>query len=319
MDSKKRNILGILIMTVIFGTLSLFSVIKLFNNDNQDKPLVKKDYILMLEEELNITLDSEDDFVNFSNIPFDILVEPTKYQYYYKPCFDFVIVSDGVIIKNGLAKEFNSLGLETGMKITKVNDEELLGKSYFEILELIYSKIEKEVKKFHFSDGTMIDYEYRYYENKAYYDEENNVYYVYNLDEITLKAIHEVVELHPDLTLDLSKSTVTTFGGVVDFVSLFSKKNEVLFKTPENIVGQNNRKINELNIVVGDNQDAGILFALTNISRINTNIKIDKNNLNTTTFLAKKILVSRDYTIFIEDMMLEVKGWTSNGSGSVEI
>jgi hypothetical protein len=286
MDFKnKRNVLGILIITIIFGALSLVSVLKLFNNDNQDKPLVKKDYVLMLEEELNITLDSEDDFVNFSNVPFDILVEPTKYQYYYKPCFDFVIVSDGVIIKNGLAKEFNSLGFKSGMKITEVNEETLFGKSYFEILELIYSKTEKEVKKFYFSDGTIIDYEYKYYENKAYYDEENNIYYVYNLDEITPKAIHEMVELHPDLTLDLSNSTVTTFGGVIDFISLFSKKNEVLFKIPENIIGQNNRKISELKINVGDNQDAGILFALTNISRINPNIKIDKTDLNTTIFL----------------------------------
>ena len=272
LKNKNRNVLGILIMTIIFGVFAAISVVRLFDNQNQEKPLVKKDYILMLESELNITLDSEDDFTNMGNIVYDVLVEPTKFQYYYKPCFDFVIVQDGIIIKNGLAKDFSALGLKEGVKITKINDQELLGKSYFEILELIYSKTENEVKKFTFNDETTIDYEYKYYENKMHYDEEENVLYVYNLDEITTKSIHEMVVLHSDLTLDLSNATVSTLEGVMNFVSLFSKKNEVLFKSPL-MIGQNNRKINELNIVVGNNNDKGILFALTTINRINTNIK----------------------------------------------
>ena len=121
-------------MTIIFGALSIISVLKLFNKEEQDKPLVKADYILMLESELNISLDSEDDFVNFDNVVYDVLVEPTKYKYYYKPCFEFVIVSDGIIIKNGLAKDFSALGFREGMKITKVNEQELNGQNYFQIL-----------------------------------------------------------------------------------------------------------------------------------------------------------------------------------------
>ena len=304
-------------MTIIFGVFAAISVVRLFNNQNQEKPLVKKDYILMLESELNITLDSEADFTNMENVVYDVLVEPTKFQYYYKPCFDFVIVQDGIIIKNGLAKDFSVLGLKEGVKITKINDQELLGKSYFEILELIYSKTENEVKKFTFADGTTIDYEYKYYENKLHYDEEENVLYIYNLDEITTKSIHEMVILHPELTLDLSNATVTTLEGIVNFVSLFSGKNEVLFKSPL-LIGQNNRKINELNIVVGNNDDKGILFALTTINNINTNIKIDRTNLNTITFYVSKKLVSAEYTIYLKNILLEAKGVSSSGgTGSI--
>ena len=317
LKNKRRNILGILIMTLIFGAASIISVLKMFDDQDKEKPFVKKDYVLMLEEELNISLESENDFKNFSQVPFEFLVDENKYQYYYKPCFEFVIVSDGIIIKNGLAKDFISLGFSEGMKITKINDTELAGKSYFEMLELIYSKTEKEIKKFTFSNNTTIDYEYKYYENKML-DEELNVLSVYNFDEITTKAIHETVVAHPDLTLDLTNATVTTLDGIVNFVSLFSKKNEVLFNTPQNIIGQNGRKISELNIVVGNNNDEGILFALTSVNRINQNIKIDKTNLNTTSFYALKVLKSMDYTIYIKNALLEAKGASSSNSGGIE-
>ena len=139
----------------------------------------------------------------------------------------------------------------------------------------------------------------------------------YNLDEVTTKAIHDIVILHPDLTLDLTNATVTSFDGVINFISLFSKKNEVLFNSPL-IIGQNNRKINVLNIVVGNNDDRGVLFALTCISRINKNITIDQTNLNITTFYVTKVLASLDYTIYLKNILLEAKSAsTSGGAGSI--
>ena len=126
-----------------------------------------------------------------------------------------------------------------------------------------------------------------------------------------------MVMQHPDLTLDLSEATVTTFEGVVNFISLFSDKNEVLFNSPL-IIGQNNRKINELNIVVGNNDDRGVLFSLTCISRINKNIVIDRTSLNITTFYVAKVLVSQDYTIYLKNILLEAKSApSSGGTGSI--
>ena len=318
LKNKKRNILGILIMTIIFGAFSIVSVMKMFDNQDQEKPLKKENYVLMLEKELNISLDSQDDFTNFSNVSYEMLVEPTKYKNYYKPCFEFVVEKDGVVIKNGLTKDFNSLGLKEGMKITRVNEDELSGKSYFEILELVYSKKENEVKKFTFTDGTIIEYTYKYYKDNAFYDEEENVLYVYNLDNVTAKFIYEAVEKHPNLTLDLSNSTVTTLDGLTNFISLFSKPEEILFKTPENITGQINRKISDLKIVVGSNNDQGVLFALTSINRINPNINIDNKNLNTISFFAEKVLESSYYTIYIKNVLVEAKNLNNSGnSGSV--
>ena len=42
LKNKKRNILGILIMTIIFGAFSIVSVMKMFDNQDQEKPLKKE-------------------------------------------------------------------------------------------------------------------------------------------------------------------------------------------------------------------------------------------------------------------------------------
>ena len=288
----------------------------MFSNNGEEEKLKKTDYVLLLEKELEIDLTSEDDFTNFESIDFEMVVEPTKYQNYYKPCFDFVIVRDGVILTNRLTKEFDSIGFKTGMKIVKINDEVLLGKSYFEILDLIYSKKLDETRKFIFSDGTEITYQYQNYYSSLEYNEIENKLYVYNLDNLTPRSIHDIVTEHEDLTLDLSMATVTTYEGIVNFLSLFSNKDEVLFKTPENIIGQPGRKINNLNIVVKDNTDEGILFALTCIKTLNSNITIDKTDLNTTQFYVLKIAKSANYTIYLKNYLLQAKS-ASNNNGEV--
>ena len=316
LKNKNRSVVGILVITLIFGFLSVFSVVKMFSNNGEEEKLKKTDYVLLLEKELEIDLTSEDDFTNFESIDFEMVVEPTKYQNYYKPCFDFVIVRDGVILTNRLTKEFDSIGFKTGMKIVKINDEVLLGKSYFEILDLIYSKKLDETRKFIFSDGTEITYQYQNYYSSLEYNEIENKLYVYNLDNLTPRSIHDIVTEHEDLTLDLSMATVTTYEGIVNFLSLFSNKDEVLFKTPENIIGQPGRKINNLNIVVKDNTDEGILFALTCIKTLNSNITIDKTDLNTTQFYVLKIAKSANYTIYLKNYLLQAKS-ASNNNGEV--
>lgn len=316
MDSKNKNrsIIGIAIITIIFGLLSVFSVIRMTMENDDGENLKKTDYILLLEKELEVELTKEDDFENFASIDYDFIIEPKKYANYYKPCFDFVIEKDGVIIKNKLAKEFDLLGLKVGTKIIKINDTDLSGKTYFEILELLYSKNENEVKKFTLNDLTELEYQYKKYYSTLEYIEEENVLYVYNFDNITARAIYDIVVSHKGVTLDLSFATVNTFDGVVNFLSLFTDKDEFIFKTPENIVGQTGRKIESLNIVVKDNADTGVLFILTALKTINSNINIDKNDLNTTHFFVVKMLKSANYTIYLKSYLLESKtAGESNG------
>ncbi len=310
---KKRSVVGILILTVIFALVSIFSVSDMFSGIKTEEKLKKTDYMLLLENELEIEFNSEDDFINFDLVNYEMVVEPTKYQYYYKPCFDFVIERDGVVITNRLSEEFDILGLKTGLKITKIGEEVLAGKGYFEILELLYSKEENEIKEFTFSDNSKISYEYKNYYSTYLYEEENNVLTLYNLDNLTTKAVYDLVTSYEDVTLDLSKASVTTYDGVVNFLSLFSSKDEVLFQTPEGVIGQKGRKIDSLNIIVKDNTDNGILFVLTTIKTLNSNIKIDKTDLNTTHFFTVNKLRSANYTIYLKNYLLQTK--TNSNSG----
>ena len=293
------------------------------DHSQEKEDLVKKDYVLMLEQELGIKFESDNDFINFATINNDFIVEPTKYQNYFKPCFDFVIKEDGVEITNSLAKDFYDMGLEVGMKITKVNGETLSGKGYFEILEKMYAKNYEEEKKFTLSNNQEINYKYIGYDNRYNFDEENKILYLYDLDIVNQENIYEFYSKYPEMVLDLSKATANTFDGIKNFVSLFSIGKEPLFKTPEGIKTSTGRKITHLKIILGENKDDGILFALTSISRLNSNIKIvEKPNdevnvtLNMTTFYGLKELKSSNYTIYIKNFLMEAR---NNLSGEIVI
>lgn len=311
MDSKsnKRNVIGIVIITLIFGVLSIISLSRL-NLDfdlstDKETTVEKNEYMIALEQELGIVFESENEFENYEEIPFDMLIVPTAYQHYNKPPFEFIIKEDGVLITNRLAKEFDSYGFKVGMKITKINDEELYGKSYLEILERIYCKTDKEIRKFTTEEGTVINYQYAKTTTGLEYDDKTNTLTVYNLDEITAKAIHDMVVKYPELTLDLSYATVNTYDGIIRFLSMFSQENQMLLKEPLDIYGLSNRKITNLNILVKDNQDKGILFVLTCIKRLNLSIKIDNSNLNTTSFYVTKQLQYDTFSIYIKSTLLK--------------
>ena len=316
LKNNKRGIIGLLIITVIVGFLAVVAVSRIDIGIKDDGKIKKTDYMLLLEKELEIEFNSEDDFTNFATINYDLVVEPTKYKYYYKPCFDFIIVADGVIITNKLSKEFDDFGFETGMKITKINDSVLAGKTYFEILDLLYSKNLDDVKEFTLSNGTKISYKYQNYYSTYEYNVEENTLYLYNLDNLTAKGIYDLVNTYEDVSLDLSKASVTTYDGVVNFLSLFSDKNEVLFKTPEGVIGQKGRKIDIININVKDNNDEGILFILTCIKNLNSNINIDKKDLNTTKFYTLNELEGSSCTVYLKNYLLETK---SSSSGETVI
>ena len=199
------------------------------------------------------------------------------------------------------------------MKITKINDEVLSGKTYFEILDLLYSNKLGVKKEFVTSDNLTIMYEYRVYNNKYEYKEEENVLYIYNLDEITVKAIYEIYLLHPDLVIDLSMATISYYESIKDFVSLFYSGKELLFSKPEGVYGSTKgRKILDTTIVLGDNNDSGINFMLTAITKLNSNINVLKDTtsnqtslLNVTSFKAVKILQSSNYTIYLKKYVVE--------------
>ena len=318
LKTSKRNVIGILIITLIFGIFSVISLSKMFNNTGDDY-LIKSDYITALETELGIELNQEDDFANFALIEDEMLIIPAKYQYYFKPCFDFVIAKDGVFITNRLAKEFDELGFEVGMKITQVDSVALEGKGYFEILELMLAKNIGDKKTFTHSEG-QIEYTYKGYNDRYEYNEEENILYIYNLDNVSRETIHEVYSSNPNVAIDLSMATVNTYEGVRNFVSMFAADREVLFAIPENVIATTPRKISDVSIVLGDNEDDGILFALTAIKSYKANVKIVKNLtdesevfVNQTVFNALNPLSSSTYTIYLKNNTMKTKVVEVNG------
>ena len=60
-----------------------------------------------------------------------------------------------------------------------------------------------------------------------------------------------------------------------------------------------------------DNKDEGILFTLTCIKNLNSNINIDKKDLNTTKFHALKELKSSNYTVYLKNYLLEINSGSS--------
>lgn len=319
LKTSKRNIIGVLIITVIFAIFSFISISNMMKDGGNKDIIVKSDYIALLEKEYNKEFLDGTDFEILSQINEEVLVVPTKYKYYFEPCFNFVVVSDGVIITKRLAKEFDELGFTEGMKITKVNDVLLEGKNYFEILDLMYAKNYEEEKVFHHAGGE-IKYTYKAYDNRFSYDEENNTLHIYNLDNVLRETIHEIYLSNPDLVIDLSMATVNTFEGIEQFVSMFSGDREVLFQTPENIISYTPRKISDVKLVLGENNDDGILFALTAIRSFKANVKIVKNAIdveefivNKTTFNAMKILSNSAYNIYLKNDAMKTKPLDNGG------
>ena len=146
---------------------------------------------------------------------------------------DTIYAKTGYLFGHDSDPDFQSVspGQFTVGEITKINDSVLAGKTYFEILDLLYSKNLDDEKQFTLSDGSKITYKYQNYYSTYEYNLEENTLYLYNLDNLTAKGIYDLVNTYKDVSLDLSKATVTTYDGVVNFLSLFSLKNEVLFKT----------------------------------------------------------------------------------------
>lgn len=302
MDSnKKKYIPGILIMTLIFLGLSIFSIYNMNNKNDGGNKASKGSYVTLLEKELGVTLDGDDDFDNFSKLGYDVLVVPSKYEDYFKPCFDFVIVRDGIIVKNRLSSEFDKYPLEVGSKITQINDKVLNGLGYFEILDLIYSSSLNVTKTFTLSNDTKFSYTYEKYNTKeeVLTDENSVTIKFYNLDKITRKGVYSKVSGYENVVFDFSSATITDFTAIKGFVSFFSNADEELFSTPAGIKGYESYKLNNVNIILGDNKDLGILFLATTIKKLNSTVTFDKTDLTTTTYMCQNTISNRDYVITI--------------------
>ena len=314
-SSKKRTVISIAIMTCVCLIVAIVSVYFMFANNDSTKER-NKDYISVIEKELNVDITSDDDFIGINQNGFEIHVMENKFSTYITPCFEYIIDSDKIIITRALSKEFYAYPLMVGSEIVKIDGTELKGLGYFEIEELINGKALGLKKEFTLSDGKVFEYTYEKY---TYYssliNEKKIVLSLYNLDRINRKQVYDIVKDYEDVTIDLSKATVTDINSLADFISLFVTDKAPIFSFPEGIYGYKTYKLNDINLVLGNNIDKGILFTLTSIKNHNFTITFDvsKDTLNVMEFDCKKVIKSSNYTVTIYNQKVKAIENTSGG------
>lgn len=322
MDSNnglRKYVPGILIMTLIFLGLSIFSINNMLNKQDEKKDLIKGSYINLLEGKLNTKLEGEDEFAIFESIGYDVVVIPDKYNNYYKPCFDFVIVRDGIIIKNSTSKEFLNYPISIGSKIVKIGDIELIGLAYFDIVDLIFSKELNVSKIFTLDTGISFEYKYEKYSNKeeVSISENETTIKIYNLDKFSRKGIYEKATSNEKVIFDLTNASITNLDSMRNFMSYFTKGNEELFTIPSGVKSLESYKLDNATIVVGDNQDRGVLFMISSLKALNANVKIVELKEKVDEYKTYEIIQNADYTIYIYSYVLKTKSSLSNGSGVI--
>lgn len=318
MDSKRKYIPGILIMTLILLVFSIYAVYNMYSNLDWEPTKPVSSYIKLIENELGITLEGEDDFEKFESVGVDLLVTPKSMDSYTKPCFDFTITKEGVVVKNRLAKEFSLYPISTGDVITHVDDLDLTKLTYFEILEAMYSKENNVVKTFKLQNGTSFEYKYTNYTKRYETIEENDKITIkfYNLDNLSRKSINDLVKGFDKIVFDLSEATITKEEDIKAFVSFFSSEDQILFSNPkESVFGYKTFKLNNVSIVLGNTTDIGILFMSTIISKVNSSVgfDIEKNNLTKEKFITSTTLENASYKVYIYNYELSLKSSNNNG------
>ena len=102
-NNKKRFAPLILLMTVVFALVSAYMVYNLFQDNGNDDILniFKQDetYVKTLEEKLQVDIKSSEVIDVLNELGVEGIIVPKKYDAYYKPCFDFVILKDGIKIE----------------------------------------------------------------------------------------------------------------------------------------------------------------------------------------------------------------------------
>ena len=80
-SSKKRTVISIAIMTCVCLIVAIVSVYFMFANNDSTKER-NKDYISVIEKELNVDIISDDDFIGINQNGFEIHVMENKFSTY---------------------------------------------------------------------------------------------------------------------------------------------------------------------------------------------------------------------------------------------
>ena len=318
-NNNKKSLLAIGVLTIIFAFLSIFMVSNIYQKPNQGNNSIfdlfdrKDSYISGLEENLKIKIEATEPLDVLKEIGCDGLVIPKKYDTYYKPCFDFIITDLGIKITAATAKEFYSYDLNIGDIITHIDGNNLLEKDYFDIFEFIYAK-DYTTKKFTLANGNEIEYKYEAYHDKAEIKEEANILTIklYNLNATTQNYVYKLAteDDYEKVIIDLSQATISSYTRICQYLSLFADGKEELFSKPEKVKAYDMHKIENCEIIIGENIDPGILFFTTCINRYNTDVVVDKKSGNEN-YLNATIYENNEYRVLLFNYELVAVGTNS--------
>lgn len=305
MDNKKRYLPLIAIVTLVFALLSTFMLYSIYQDTTDDNYLNifnrEDSYIKDLEEALKMDITADKPLDVLKEIGCEGLIIPTKYDKYFTPCFEFIITSEGAKITTALAKEFYDYDLAIGDVITHVDNQALNELAYFKVFEYLYAK-EYCTKSFTLSDGRTIDFKYEVYHNRCEVSEEDNVLTIklYSLNVTTQNYVYKLATAkeYDQVILDMSQATISSYNTFCQYLSLFANEKAVLFQKPEGVKALIMHKLENARIIVGDNQDPGILFFTTCINRLNNKVSIDKT-LGKENYFNAMIYTNSDYKVYL--------------------
>jgi len=289
MDSnKRRTVIPLAIITVIFLTFSTFLTISLFKDSNTDyisnyQGIFDRSGVIIneLKKTYKVDLDSTDlkevsEKLYKDNKKF--IAEKSIVSDYFKPPFEFVILSDKLVVTRLTAKYAYQLGINIGDEITKVNGKKISDLKYFKIFDEIYAE-ELNSKITVTINSTDLEIELSAYNNSMEISstEDAIIYTIYDLDKTLAYSLYSSIVSGTNIVINLEKATVNTLYSIKTYLSLFSNSNDVILTEPEETKGVKLYKINNnVTFVVGNNKDQGIRFLLTEIKGYNLpNVSFD--------------------------------------------
>ena len=311
-NNKKRFAPLILLMTVVFALVSAYMVYNLFQDNGNDDILniFKQDetYVKTLEEKLQVDIKSSEAIDVLNELGVEGIIVPKKYDAYYKPCFDFVILKDGIKITRALAKNFYTYDWQVGDIIVSINEQKISEMEYFKVFDLIYSN-KLENRNFILANGKAIEYKYEVYQNRleVIEDDNNLEIKVYDLDVTFAKYINELStkKEYGKIVIDLSAATINDFNSFRQYLSLFAEGKSVLFNKPEGVKALDTLKMPNCEINIGENQDQGVLFLASCIKKLNANVSI--KNVSQNSYLCQTVYEDSNYRIYLKNYQIEAK------------
>lgn len=306
MVSNKRSIIAITVMTICFALISCVLIYNIFKPNGSiavNKASDKEIYVL--QDYFGKKYDKDTTIFNVletEKTPF--LIVSTKYDNYYRPCFDFEITQEGIKIIRPLSKDFYLYAFKPGDVITAIDGKSLSNLKYQEIIDLIYAK-NYAIKTFTLKDGSSYGYGYHKLDNAIeIIKDEGLKIKIYNLDYVSMSNLYNLCKEYDEVTLDLSEASLGGITSLTNFISLFSHDDDYIFK---GIKGSRALKINaNIKIITGNTDDA--LFLASALKKVSSKVSFSEEfiSVDSINYTLKVTDTRYSYNLYLYDKKVEL-------------